>query len=295
VNGSLAHARPRRAPSAAVANRIAKGTFTLDGSEARLATNNGPNHLHGGVKGWDKVFWAARPYDSEDGSAGVEFSYSSADGEEGYPGAVDATADYRLTPDNEVLMSFTAKVEGGATPIAMCNHTYWNLSGQLRRSIKEHHLQLACSHYLPVDATLVPTGEIAPVAGTPFDFTCEKLVGQDLAAVDGGGEAGYDHCLCRAGPGGVPPEGLGLATIAVLRDAESGRKMTVTTTAPGVQLYTGNFLSKDAADAPHVQHNALCLETEEYPDAINRPGIFPSPVLCPGETYRHVAIHKFEW
>ncbi len=190
-------------------------------------------------------------------------------------------------------MTFTATSDA-ATPINMCNHGYWNLSGGARASIEDHLLTLRAAHYLPVDGGSIPTGEVAPVAGTPFDFTREARVGARMRDV-AGGEAGYDHCLCRAGAGGVPAAGLGLGELAILRDPVSGRKMTVSTDAPGVQLYTGNYLSKDAADAPFTQYNALCLETQNYPDAVNRPGVFPSPILRPGETYKHVAVHKFEW
>ena len=276
-----------------VANRIAGGRFSVDGTAYTVAVNNGPNHLHGGLKAFDKQFWAARPYEhAESGTAGVEFSYASAAGEEGYPGAVDARADYSLTSADELIMTFTATTSA-ATPINLCNHTYYNLSGALRRDIKDHVLRLAATHYLPVDASSVPTGAVAPVAGTPFDFTAPKRIGAELLSV-AGDEPGYDHCLCRAGPGAVPPAGLGLGFLAELSDPVSGRKMSVSTTAPGVQLYTGNYLSKSAADAPHTQHSAVCLETQNYPNAVNTAG-FPSAILRPGETYKHVAIHKFEW
>jgi aldose 1-epimerase len=169
------------------------------------------------------------------------------------------------------------------------------LSGNFKSStVYDHVLQLACSHYLPVDTTQIPTG-VVPVAGTPFDFTSPKPVGQQLKEVDGGGEPGYDHCWARQG-GPVPAAGLGLAPIAVLTDPSSGRTMRVSTDAAGVQLYTGNFLSKAAGDAPFTQHGALCLETEAYPDAVNQTAKgFPDIILRPGATYKHVAIHKFEW
>lgn len=170
-----------------VANRIARGAFSVGGRTHALAINNGANALHGGVVGWDKVCWTPRLYTEATGDVGVEFTYSSHDGEEGYPGNVRAVADYRLSPSSELSMTFSATTDK-ATPINMCNHAYWNLSGDFRTNIKGHSLQLHCSHYLPVDSTQIPTGEVAPVAGTPFDFVQPALVGSRLAQVDGGGE-----------------------------------------------------------------------------------------------------------
>ena len=174
----------------------------------------------------------------------------------------------------------------------MCNHAYWNLSGGCKAGIAGHTLRSPCTHYLPVDGGSIPVG-VAPVAGTPFDFTTETPVGARMLDVPGG-EPGYDHCLARAGPGAVPAAGLGLGLVAVLRDPVSGRSMTVETTAPGVQLYTGNYLSKDPKDAPFTQHGALCLETQNYPNAINEAS-FPNAVLRPGEKYSHIAKHTFAW
>ena len=278
-----------------VANRIAGGVFSLDGRRVGpLAINNGANHLHGGAVGWNRAYWTAAPFTSPSGVAGVAFTHVSNDGDEGYPGRVHAESRYELTPDNELIMTFSATSDA-ATPINICNHAYWNLSGGFAAAtIEGHTLQSPCTHYLPVDGGSIPTGEVAPVAGTPFDFSVETPVGARLRDVDGA-ERGYDHCLCRAGPGGVPPAGLGLGRVATLRDPASGRAMTVETTAPGVQLYTANYLAKDAAEAPFTQYAALCLETQNYPDAINRPGVFPNAVLRPDETYSHVARHTFSW
>jgi len=275
-----------------VGNRIARGAFTLDGvRHAGLATNNGANHLHGGRVGWDKKMWAAAPWARGD-AAGVAFTLTSPAGDEGYPGAVTATAEYAMRGGDDALtITFTATSDA-ATPINMCNHAYWNLSGGFKAGIAGHTLRSPCAHYCPVDGGSIPTG-VAPVAGTPFDFTAETPVGARMLTVPGD-EPGYDHCLARAGPGAVPPAGRGLGVVAVLRDPASGRTMTVETTAPGVQLYTGNYLSKDAKDAPFTQHNALCLETQNYPDAINHDD-FPSAVLRPGQTYSHVAKHTFTW
>jgi aldose 1-epimerase len=275
-----------------VANRIAKGRFSVDGVTYQLATNNGPNHLHGGVVGYDKVIWNSELVVSP-GKASVVFTYKSHDGEGGYPGNVDVTVVYSLSDANELGMEFSATTDK-ATPINLCNHTYWNLSGNLRSKITNHRLLLDCPFFILADSTLIPTGQVASVAGTPMDFTKPYSVGDRIMQVDGGGEPGYDHCFARAGLGQVPVNGFPLSRIALLEDPSSGRKMTVLTDQPGVQLYTGNFLSKDPSDGPHVQHGALCLETENYPDSVNQSG-FPSAILRPGEVYRTSTIHKFEW
>ena len=276
-----------------VGNRIARGSFSLDGVvHDKLAVNNGKNHLHGGIVGWDKKFWAATPWVRGD-TAGVVFTLISPAGDEGYPGTVTATTEYALDAAADALtITFTATTDA-ATPINMCNHAYWNLSGGFRSGIASHTLRSPCTHYLPVDGGSIPTS-VAPVAGTPFDFTVETPIGARMLTVPGD-EPGYDHCLARAGPGAWPAGGLGLGTVAVLRDPASGRAMEVQTTAPGVQLYSANYLSKDPKDAPFTQHNAACLETQNYPDAINRQGEFPNAILRPGETYKHIARHIFTW
>jgi aldose 1-epimerase len=273
------------------ANRIAKGRFSVDGKDFAVATNNGANALHGGVVGFDKVLWTPRVFATAD-AAGVAFSYTAHDGEEGYPGELTVTATYSLSSTNELTMDFSATTTA-ATPVNLCNHTYWNLSGGLKAAnVYDHVLQLNCPAYLPIDATSIPTGVIAPVAGTAMDFTSPRRVGERLQEVDGGGKPGYDHCYART-TGAVPKEGLGMGVIAVLSDPASGRTMTVSTNAPGVQLYTGNYLD---GPAPHDQHHALCLETQGYPDCVNQTAKgFPDPILRPGETYKHVAVHKFEW
>ena len=277
-----------------VGNRIARGAFTLDGIvHDKLAVNNGANHLHGGLRGWDKQFWAAVPWVRGD-AAGVAFTLVSPAGDEGYPGTVTATAEYALDAAADALtMTFSATADA-PTPINMCNHAYWNLSGGFRAGIASHTLRSPCTHYLPVDGGSIPTGDIAPVAGTPFDFSAETPIGARMLSVPGD-EPGYDHCLARVGPGAWPAAGLGLGIVAVLRDPASGRAMEVLTTAPGVQLYSANYLSKDSKDAPFTQHNAACLETQNFPDAINRQGTFPDAVLRPGKPYKHVARHVFTW
>jgi aldose 1-epimerase len=302
-----------------VANRIAKGRFMVDGKSHSLAVNNGENALHGGLVGFDKVLWEPRVYVTPS-AAGVEFSYTSPAGEEGYPGTLLAKADYRLTAANEVRMEFSATTDA-PTPVNMCNHAYYNLSGDCKASIHDHVLQLHMPFYTPTDATQIPTGEIAPVTGTHFDFTAPTRVGDRIMGVDGGGKPGYDHNYVRVRS---PPAG-GLANalfpIAELSDPASGRVMKVATNAPGVQLYTGNWLDEKAgAEA----HRALCLETQMYPDAVNKEGVegWPEAVLraffvfltwrCarpslfltprtthsfagPSQSYRHIALHTFSW
>jgi aldose 1-epimerase len=272
-----------------VANRIAGGKFVVDGKEYTVATNNGPNSLHGGIVGFDKVVWTPRIF-VDASSAGVEFTYLSKDGEEGYPGNLMASATYTLTDKNEVVMDFKATTDK-ATPVNMCNHTYWNLSGGLKENIHNHVLTLHCPGYLPVNSVQIPTG-VVPVAGTPMDFTSPHRVGERIMEVDGGGQPGYDHCFART-LGTVPAGGLGLGLVAEVSEPTSSRRMLVFTDAPGTQLYTGNFLD---GSAPHVRHQALCLETENYPDAVNQTAKgFPDPILRPGQTYTHKAVHRFEW
>jgi aldose 1-epimerase len=271
-----------------VGNRIAKGAFALNGAEYNLATNNGVNHLHGGLKGFDKVFW-----DFDLTATGVRFRYVSKDGEEGYPGELTTTVEFALEDTNKLVMKYQATVEWKSTPVNICNHAYWNLSGGFKRSIKCHNLELNCESYLPVDDTQIPTGQLVNVKNTPMAFPSgEKLkVGSRLNEVDGGGEPGYDHCYVVA----VGSEGGGdddVAFVARVEDEESGRRMEVHSTEPGVQLYTGNFLSKDTNEAPHVQHNALCLETQHFPDSINQKQ-FPPVILKPGDTFNSKTIHVF--
>jgi aldose 1-epimerase len=270
-------------------NRIASGKFTLDGREFTLATNNDPGgipcHLHGGLKGFDKVLWKGRPTDTN----GVEFTYLSKDGEEGYPGNLTVKVTYTLNDDNELKWEARASTDA-PTIINVVHHSYWNLSGDPHTSINDHVLTLNAPAYLPTNAGLIPTGEIAPVAGTPMDFTKPTVIGKrveaDFEALKFGG--GYDHAW-------VLENTKGVRLAAKLKDPESGRVMEVSTDQPAVQFYGGNFLDGTAAGKGGVKYakrTALCLETEGFPDAPNKPG-FPSCVLRPGETYRHVMIHKF--
>jgi aldose 1-epimerase len=261
-------------------NRIARGKFTLDGVEYMLAANNPPNHLHGGQRGFNKVLWHAEPFENGD-SAGVRLTYSSPDGEEGYPGTLRTTVVYTLTDDNELRIDYEATADK-ATPLNLTNHCYWNLAGAGSGTILDHELELACEAYLPVDDTLIPTGERRAVAGTPMDFTEPHRIGERIDEVEGG----YDHCFVASNSGAEP------ALIARLRDPSSGRVMEVFTTEPGVQLYTGNFLDGSEATGGFPKHGGLCLECQHFPDSPNQPD-FPNTVLQPAEVYRQTTIHKF--
>jgi len=270
-------------------NRISNGKFTLDGKDYTLATNNDPGgipcHLHGGLKGFDKVLWSGVPADDDS----VEFTYLSKDGEEGYPGNLSVKVTYTLNDDDELVWRVTATTDA-PTIVNIVHHSYWNLTGDPSASTKNHVLELAAPHYLPTNAGLIPTGEIAPVAGTPMDFTRPTAIGgrldADFEALKFGG--GYDHCW-------VLEKGEGVRFAARLKDPQSGRVMEVHTDQPGIQFYGGNFLNGDHAGKGGVKYphrSGLCLETEGFPDSPNQPS-FPSPLLRPGEIYQHVMIHKF--
>ncbi|MHB0962110.1 MAG: aldose epimerase family protein [Gemmatimonadaceae bacterium] len=268
-------------------NRIAKGKFTLDGTTHTLAVNNGLNALHGGLQGFDKVVWHANTLQSADG-VGIRFHYVSKDGEEGYPGTLSASVTYVLTDSNEVHISYEATTDK-ATPVNLTQHSYFNLAGT--GDILGHVLTLNADRMTAVDSTLIPTGELVPVAGTPFDFTTPHAIGERIGAdhrqITFGG--GYDHnfVLTRAD--------TGLALAAVLKDPASGRKLEVRTTEPGVQFYSGNFLDgtlTGKGGVVYTHRTGLCLETQHYPDSPNQPA-FPSTILRPGETYRSRTVWKF--
>ena len=267
-----------------VANRIAGGRFTLDGKDYRLAVNNGPNALHGGLVGFDKVLWKATPRPG----AAVRFDYTSPDGEEGYPGNVAVIVVMKLTNANEFVIDYTATTDK-ATPLNLTNHTYFNLAG--KGDIKRHQLMIAADLYTPVDATSIPTGEIRPVAGTPLDCTKPTAIGKRFAEL-GGEPPGYDHNFVLRGD----PANSGRPALAARAiESRSGRVMEVLTTEPGVQLYTANYLDgtlTGKGGAVYARHAAFCLETQHFPDSINKPH-FPTTILRPGQTYRQTTIHRF--
>lgn len=271
-----------------VANRIAKGAYTVDGKSYSGVVNNGKNLLHGGTVGFDKVLWEPRVYVTPT-AAGVEFSYTSPSGEEGFPGELAVKADYRLTAANELIMEFTATTNA-PTPVNICNHTYWNLTGGLRANIHDHTLRLFAPYYTPADETQIPTGVIAPTAGTDFDFSTPTRIGDRVMKIDGGGAPGYDHNFVRSAEAVRGGLAHGLSPIAVAHDPSSGRTMTVSTNAPGVQFYTGNWLDASNGAEPH---RAFCLETQQPPDAVNQPAALGEVILRPGQVYRHVALHAF--
>ena len=267
------------------ANRIRGGRFTLDGVAYQLAVNNGPNHLHGGSeRGLDKVEWNGAPL--ADG-AGVRFTYTSPDGEESYPGTLTLAVTYLLSDDNGLRIEYEATTDR-PTIINLTNHSYFNLAGQGAGSILDHELWLDADRYTPVDETLIPTGELAEVAGTPLDFRSACSIGSRIAQLNETPAGGYDHNYVLNGNAGT------LRKIAELRDGRSGRVMTVETDQPGVQLYTGNGLRGQTGKRgkTYPRRSALCLETQHFPNSPNQPQ-FPSTVLRPEETYRHVCVYSF--
>ncbi|MEE4217744.1 MAG: aldose epimerase family protein [Xanthomonadales bacterium] len=271
-------------------NRIRAGKFELDGFEYNLATNDGPNHLHGGDKGFDKVVWDSKMEETQNGPS-LLLSYVSVDGEEGYPGTLHAVVRYTLTHDNELVVEYEA-VTDKATPVNLTHHSYFNLSGNARRDILGHTLQLNADHFTPVDDTLIPTGEYRPVAGTPFDFRSAKPIGQDIGMDNeqlafGGG---YDHNWV------VDQNADGeWRHILTLADPESGRVMTIHSDEPGLQFYSGNFLDGSNIGKGGVVYGyryGMCLETQHFPDGPNQPN-FPSTILQPGEVYKTRTVHTF--
>ena len=267
-------------------NRIAGGKFKLEGREYTLATNNGPNHLHGGLKGFDAVVWKSQEI-KEPSEVGVRFTYRSKDGEEGYPGNLDVTVTYLLTNNNELRIDYAAKTDK-ATVVNLTNHAYWNLAGAGSGDILKHELIIAADEYLPIDDTSIPTGQPAAVKGTSFDFTTPHAIGERIGELKKPPHQtkGYDHCYVLRGQQGK------LELAARAKDPASGRVMEIFTTEPGVQLYCGNFLDGSEGGGGFKQHDAFCLEAQHYPDSPNQPQ-FPSTVLKPGETLKSTTVHKF--
>ncbi len=269
------------------ANRIAGGKFTLGGVDYTLATNNGPNHLHGGIKGFHQAVWNAETLPQEENSVGVSLTYVSGDGEEGYPGMLTTTVVYSLSNDDTLTIQYTAHAGDKATPVNLTSHCYWNLGGAGAGDVLDHQLLLNCDRYLPVDETLIPTGELKDVTDTPMDFTAQPdgtapTIGSRIAEVKGG----YDHCFVINGGG----EKLTFA--ARIHDPKSGRVMEIHTTEPALQFYTGNFLDGSDASGGFGKHHGFCLECQHFPDSPNHPD-FPSTILQPRQVYRQTTIHRF--
>jgi aldose 1-epimerase len=270
-------------------NRIAKGEFTLDGETYSLLKNNGENHLHGGAIGFDKVVWTVDEY--VEGQA-LTLSYLAKDKEEGYPGNLQLKITYTLADDNSLIVDYHATTDK-ATPVNVTQHTYFNLKGEGQGTILDHQLMLNAKKFTPVDESLIPTGEMPTVAGTPFDFTTPKAIGRDIGQqneqlVFG---LGYDHNWILDTDG---KEGE-LSLAAQVHEPSSGRVMEIYTTEPGIQFYCGNFLDgrlKGKSGKPYVHRGGFCLETQHFPDSPNQPN-FPSTILKPGETYDSKTVFKF--
>ena len=273
------------------ANRIAKGTFTIDGTEFHVPCNNGPNALHGGNKGFDKRLWKGEAA-VKGGEPTITFTYVSADGEEGFPGACTAKVTYTLTRKNELAIEMQATSDK-PTCVNLAHHTYWNLGGQGSGSILDHVLRLNADRYTPLDGTMIPTGDIQHVGMTPLDFRAPKAIGRDIDRLPAGkdGPGGYDHNFVVNGEPGT------MRTCASVSCPRTGITMTVSSDQPGIQFYSGNFLDgvPGKGNATYAKHDGFCLETQAFPDSINKQGKagWPDVVLRPGKTYSHRMVHAF--
>ena len=272
-------------------NRIAKGTFTLNGETYTLATNNGENHLHGGVIGFDKVVWDAEPIEGNSWT-GLEVSYLAKHMEEGYPGNLQVKVTYKLTNENELTVDYHATTDK-ATPVNLTQHTYFNLKGEGNGTILDHKLMINADQFTPIDEGLIPIGELRGVTGTPFDFTEPKTIGRDIGQDNQQLKfgLGYDHnyVLNKNGQKGE------LTLAAQVVESSSGRVLEIHTTEPGVQFYSGNFLDgrlTGKSGQPYVKHGGFCLETQHFPDSPNQP-TFPSTILQPGEEYTSKTVYRF--
>ncbi len=276
-----------------VANRIANGRFILDGKEHNLTTNWGKHHLHGGEEGFNRKVWDVTQEELTDERVSVTMTYTSPDGEEGYPGNLVASVTYRLS--GEALQLEMEAQTDAPTVVNLSNHTYWNLAGHGSGDVLGHQLRLNAARYTPGDSDGVPTGEIRPVAGSPFDFTRPKSVGKDLSQIPPRNDedpGGYDQSFVLNGVEGE------MKLVALVVEPDSGRALEVHSTAPGVQLYTGNHLNgalRGKGSVFYHKHAGFCLETQHFPDSINKEGKpgWPSIILRPGESYRHVVAWKF--
>jgi aldose 1-epimerase len=268
-----------------VANRIKNAQFSLDGKTYKLDANNDKNLLHGGKVGWDKVIWTAEPLETENGPA-LKLTYVSKDGDEKFPGTVTAHNTYTLTNNNEFKVEMDATTDK-TTVVNMAHHTYWNLGGFASGPITDEELTLFADKYTPGDP-MVPTGQIKPVKGTPFDFTVAKVIGKDLKAA-GGDPIGYDHNFVVNG------DAHAMRPVAKLKDPKSGRVMTLEADQPGVQFYSGNFLDgkTKGKGVNYPQYGGLCLETQKFPNSINIPAWKDEVILKPGQTYKHTMVHRF--
>ncbi len=273
------------------ANRIAKGKFQLDGKEYTLATNNEPNHLHGGKEGFDKKMWKAEKPTTGAAGPSITLSYTSKDGEEGYPGNLTVKVTYTLTNDNALKVEYNATTDK-ATVCNVAHHSYFNLGGHASGDILGHEVEIMAKNYTPTDDTLIPTGKIAPVAGTPFDFTKAATIGSRIKEIDAKPQ-GYDLNYALDGKAGGTP-----FLAARVTEPKTGRVLEVFTDEPGLQFYSGNFLdgtNTGKGGAVYKQYNGFCMEAQKFPDAINKIGTegWASPVLKPGEEYKTVTIYKF--
>jgi aldose 1-epimerase len=294
LDGYLTRSRYFGAVVGRYGNRIAGGRFTLDGRTIKLATNSGANHIHGGVKGFDKVLWRGEPF-AGDGAMGVTFRYASPDGEEGYPGTLHATITYTLA-QNELVADYTATTDK-TTIVNLTQHSYFNLSGEGHDTVLGHEVMLNADRFTPVDAAMIPTGELAPVDGTPFDFGRPTAIGARIDADHPQLKLalGYDHNFVLNGDSGPFDSAQGrLRWAARVVEPTSGRTLQVDTTEPGVQFYSGNKLAGVSGKAGHIygRRSGFCLETQHFPDSPNQP-LFPSTVLRPGDTYRSTTVFTF--